>query len=154
MSIDDQVTPTKGGFFSIDRFVGIFVTLVGIWLLMFGIEMGVEGRGLEFPSPHLFPQIAAWIFIIGGILHTIRAKPGRQLPDLREALRYILVSILLLIMTWLMSHFGFLVGGTALLTALMFVVYEKRWLWIGVAIVALPLGTWAFFELLLQRPLP
>lgn len=154
MSADNQDAPAQAAFLSIDRVVGILFALAGVWLLFYGIPMGVQGRGLDFPSPYLFPQIAAWIFIAGGISLAIWAKPGRQLPDLREVSRYVLVSILLLIMTWLMDRFGFIAGAMAMLAALMVIVFEKRWLWIGITVVAVPLGTWAVFELLLNRPLP
>lgn len=154
MSTSSQEAPAKWQFFSVDRIVGIVVASVGVWLLAYGIEAGVEGRDLTFPGPLLFPQLAAWIFVVGGVIQAIRAKPGRELPSPREASRYILVSILIVIMALLMDNFGYIVGGVALLAAMMVVVYEKRWIWIGVAVVAVPLGIWAFFVLLLQRALP
>lgn len=153
-STQEQETPKRGGLISIDRLGGLFFVLGGIWLLKWGIPMGVEGEGLDFPSPFFFPQMAAWIFISGGILQIIRAKPGRKLPSFRQARRYVLASALVLAMAWLMDHFGYLVGGMAMLAAMMFLVFEKRWLWIAVAVGAIPIGTWAFFEILLRRPLP
>lgn len=154
MNTVSQETPAKWRFFSVDRIAGLVVASAGVWLFLYGIEAGVEGTDLTFPGPLLFPQLAAWIFIIGGIVQAARAKPGRELPTKREVARYILVSILIVIMALLMNNFGYIVGGVGLLAVLMFVVYEKRWLWIGVAVVAVPIGIWAFFVLLLRRVLP
>lgn len=154
MSTDNQETPIKWRFFSVDRIVGIVIACTGVWLLQYGIEAGVEGTDLTFPGPLLFPQLAAWIFIVGGVIQAIRAKPGRELPNRREVFRYIMVSALIVVMALLMNNFGYLVGGVGLLAVMMFVVYEKRWLWIGVTVVAVPLSIWAFFVLLLGRVLP
>lgn len=154
MNTDSQEAPNVWRFFSVDRIAGLVIAAVGAWLLTYGIEAGVEGTDLTFPGPLLFPQLAAWIFIIGGVIQAIRAKQGRELPSRREVFRYIMVSALIVVMALLMNNFGYIVGGVGLLAVLMFVVYEKRWLWISVAVVAVPVGIWAFFVLLLRRVLP
>lgn len=154
MSEQNQEIPSPVGGKLIERIAGLFVFLAGVWLLVFGIPMHIELIGYENPSPRLFPQIGAWLFVVTGLALTAFPKTPKPLPDLRLVLRYILVSALLLIMVVLMENFGFLIGAMALLAALMVIVYEKRWMWIGIAVVAMPVFIWLMFEIVLKRPLP
>lgn len=154
MSDKDQVQELLQGSLTLERIVGGIVSLAGVWLLIYGIPMHISVQGYESPSPQLFPKIGAWIFIVGGIAQIFLAKHGRPLPDLRQFGRYVLVSILLLLMVFLMERFGYLVGAFALMAALMVVVFERRWVWIGVAVVAVPSTVWFLFEIILERPLP
>ncbi|WP_373356186.1 tripartite tricarboxylate transporter TctB family protein [Pseudoroseicyclus sp. CXY001] len=146
--------PPRSGLITLDRIVGVLVTCAGIWLLVYGIPQNVDHQGYESPSPRLFPQIGAWIFVIFGILQVLFVRTGTNLPALRDFLRFLLVGALLLGMVWLMETFGFLVGAMALLAALMFVVFETRKLWIAIAVFAVPVCVWVLFEIVLQRPLP
>ncbi|MGZ9811643.1 tripartite tricarboxylate transporter TctB family protein [Pseudoroseicyclus sp. H15] len=138
----------------LDRVLGGLIALFGLYLLIWGIPANVAVHGDKHPSPRLFPQIGAWIMLLGGVAQAIFASGTSSLPPAREVGRFALVSVLTLGMVVLMEMFGYLVGAIALIAILMFVVNERRPLWIFVAVVAVPVGVWLFFEKLLDRPLP
>lgn len=142
------------GIFSLDRLLGFIMVAFAAWLLIFGIPANVNYTGTQFPKPHLFPQIGAWVIMFGGLGQIVVGNVGTKLPPRREMARFGLVALLVVGMVFLMISFGYLVGGMALIAVLMFVVFEKRPFWIFVAVVAVPAFTWVFFEKILERPLP
>lgn len=150
----DRMTKDDVGLITLERVLGTLVTLFGIWLLLIGIPINVIELGDEVPSPRLFPQIGAWIFVVGGFAQILFVKGNTRLPELRQFARYVLVSCLLLLMVLLMENFGYIVGAMALMAALMVVVFERRLLWVSIAVIAVPITVWLLFEKVLERPLP
>lgn len=143
-----------GGIITLDRISGALVALAGLWLLTYGIDQHVASNGLESPSPQLFPRIGAWILLIFGVAQVVATRSGASLPTGRVLGRYLLVSAMLIGMVWIMEWFGFVIGAMVMLAGLMLLVYERRPLWLAVAVVAVPVSIWLIFEILLERPLP
>lgn len=139
---------------TIERFLGGITALCGVLLLLYGIPANVAHVEDAMMAARTFPQMAAWIFIVAGIVQMIFVKSKLTLPTLRELLRVILVLSLILAMVFLMEHFGYLVGAMSLMAAVMVIIYERRPLWLLIAIAAVPIGVWVLFEVLLLRPLP
>ncbi|MWB78698.1 hypothetical protein GLS40_11725 [Pseudooceanicola sp. 216_PA32_1] len=143
-----------GGVITLDRISGTLVALGGLWLLAYGIDAHIEVHGYESPSPQLFPRLGAWILLIFGLAQVVLTRTTSELPGKRVLGRYALVSAMLVGMVWLMEHFGFVIGAMAMTGTLMLVVYERRPLWLLVAVIAVPVSLWFIFEILLERPLP
>lgn len=136
-----------------DRILGICVTLFGVVLLLILIpEHVAEGRG--YTDPTRFPKMAAWLFIVLGILHTILSSPGINLPSGREALRVFAVLALALGGAILMHWIGYFAGSILVMAGLTLMVFERRLHWIVLTTIVVPFGLYAFFVLLLDRPLP
>lgn len=136
-----------------DRIFGICITLFGVVLLLVLIPSQVaEGRG--YTDPSRFPKIAAWLFVVLGILHTIVSEPGISLPSGREALRVLGVFAIALGSAVLMHWTGYFVGALLAMGGLTLMVFERRIHWIILTTILVPYGLYAFFVLLLDRPLP
>ena len=136
-----------------DRVFGLCVLAFGVLLLLVLIPAEVaSGRG--YTDPGRFPRIAAYLFIGLGALHAATAAPGIDLPSPREAVRLVLVFALALLACWVLRPLGYLVTTVALMAALTLMVFERRPVWIVVTTLAVPLALYAFFVMLLERPLP
>lgn len=139
---------------TIERFLGGITALCGVLLLLYGIPANVEEVDNAIISPRFFPQIAAWIFVVAGSVQLLFLKSKLKLPSLPEFGRVLIVCVLILIMTFLMGKFGYLVGAMSMMVAIMYMVYERRPVWLGIAIVIVPIVIWVLFVIILKRPLP
>lgn len=138
---------------NIERILGGGAALFGAFLLLYLIPNYVtDSDGVM--SPTLFPSIAAWMFILFGIIQTIVSGVPVKLPSAREFMRSGMVSVIVLIAIIAMEWFGFLIVAIAFMSVLTIFMYERRPLWLVATIVAMPIGVWLVFEFLLRRPLP
>lgn len=136
-----------------DRIFGIGASLFGVLLLLVLIPDQVsEGRG--YTDPSRFPRIAAWLFIGLGALHAVISTPGMAFPLPREGSRMALVFAAAFIVCLLMPIFGYLTSAIAFMAVMTLLMFERRPHWAGLTILAIPSGLFAFFVLLLGRPLP
>jgi|GEM_PF-1650583 len=136
-----------------DRIFGLCVMGFGVFLLLFFIPAEIaEGRGPIDPAR--FPSFAAWLFIILGGLHTILSAPGISWPAPREAARVLAVFAITVAACLLMPKLGYIVTAIATMIALTILMFERRPHWVALTVAAVPLGLYAFFVLLLHRPLP
>ena len=136
-----------------DRIFGLCVMLFGAIMLVYIIPAEIShGRGPIDPAR--FPAIAAWLFVILGALHAIKSSPGMRKPLLREVVRTVAVFVLATAACLLMPKLGYLVAAILLMIALTALMFERRAHWVALSVAAVPLGLYAFFVLLLHRPLP
>lgn len=141
-------------FFSLDRILGGGAVLVGGFLLLYMIPANVTSVPGSVFSPSLFPNIAAWMIVVLGVVQILSAPTQVDLPPSREVFRLLLVDGLALATLLLMERIGYIPASIALMIAVTLMVYERRPMWIAITVLMLPLGIWTFFEVLLQRPLP
>ena len=139
---------------TIERFLGGITVLCGVLLLLYGIPAHVDDVETAIMSPRVFPQIAAWIFVIAGSVQFLFVKSKLKLPTRREFIRVLVVCGLILAMTYLMDKFGYLVGAVSMMAVIMYMVYERRPLWLGIGIIIVPIAIWILFVIVLKRPLP
>ncbi|MBL1421724.1 MAG: tripartite tricarboxylate transporter TctB family protein [Alphaproteobacteria bacterium] len=139
---------------TIERFLGGITVLCGVLLLLYGIPAHVQEVETAIMSPRVFPQIAAWLFVVAGTVQFFFVKSKLKLPTRREFIRVLVVCALILAMTYLMDKFGYLVGAVSMMAVIMYMVYERRPLWLGIAIVIVPIAIWILFVIVLKRPLP
>lgn len=140
---------------TIERFLGAVAVIGGILLLLYGIPANVEK--LEYDvilQPRVFPQIGAIIIVVAGTLQFFFSKSKVELPSLRDFVRVLIVCGLIIASVFVMERFGFLVGAALLMAAVMYLVYERRPIWLIVAIAVMPVLIWVIFEVVLRRPLP
>lgn len=138
---------------NIERMLGGGAAFFGAFLLLYLIPNYVtDSDGVM--SPTLFPSIAAWMFILFGIIQAAVSGDSIKLPSAREFMRSGMISVIVLIAIFAMEWFGFLIASIAFMTILTIFMYERRPLWLAATIVAMPIGVWVVFEFLLRRPLP
>ncbi|MGR3661775.1 MAG: tripartite tricarboxylate transporter TctB family protein, partial [Paracoccaceae bacterium] len=101
-----------------------------------------------------FPNIAAWMIIVLGVVQFFSAPTEVDLPPTREVLRLLFIDGLALATLFLMEHIGYIPAAIALMAAATLMVYERRPVWIITTVIAMPLGIWTLFEVILHRPLP
>lgn len=135
--------------------IGACVVLFGALLLVLLIPKQVTSMPGLPSDPALFPKLAAWIFIVLGLLQIAFASEtsdaGISLIELR---RLVLILLILSVCSVAMEHLGHIPAMTGLMIATMLLVYERRWHWIAVTVLLFPIACWSLFELLLERPLP
>lgn len=105
-------------------------------------------------SPTLFPSIAAWMFILLGAVQAVTSGEPLTIPGVREFIRTGMIALVVLVAILAMDWLGFLIVAIAFMAILTIFMYERRPVWLVATIVAVPIGIWLFFELLLRRPLP
>lgn len=138
----------KSGYIS-----GGVTALFGGFLLLYVIPTFVTSSdGLM--SPDLFPSIAAWMFILLGVLQVIFPGEDVTIPDRREFMRTGVIALIVLAAILAMEWLGYLIVAFTFMAVITMLMYERRPVWLIATVVAMPIGIWLFFELLLRRPLP
>lgn len=138
----------KSGYIS-----GGVTALFGGFLLLYLIPTFVASTdGLM--SPDLFPSIAAWMFILLGVIQVISPGEDVELPSSREFMRTGLIALTVLVAILAMDWFGYIIVAVSFMVAITMLMYERRPIWLIATVIAMPIGIWLFFEVLLRRPLP
>ena len=136
------------------RYISGGVTaLFGGFLLLYLIPNNVTSSGGAF-SPDLFPSIAAWMFILLGAVQLIVPGESEPLPSRRELLRAAAIALIVLGMILAMEVLGYIIVSIVFMGVVAWFMYERRPIWLVATIIAIPIGIWLFFEVLLRRPLP
>lgn len=136
-----------------DRLLGVCFVLFGVLLLFVLIPEHVsEGRG--YTDPGRFPRVAAYLFIGLGAMHAATSVPTIAWPTPRTGVRMALIVALVVAACVLMPRIGYLAAAIVFMAALTVAVFERRAVWIAVTTLAVPVSLYAFFVLLLDRPLP
>jgi hypothetical protein len=141
---------------------GIIVLVFGLVLIFWIIPDQSERVSDVSIQPAVYPLIAAWAMVgfsavlIAGRL-TLLTSQGESRPGPFDAAAWLhLVFMLAILLAALLAfaYLGFIVGGIALVAALMLYMGARNpVVLVGIA-VGIPLVIWAFFELLLERSLP
>lgn len=141
---------------TVDRLLGGMFALFGIFLLAYAIPANVQTVPglLVFPNPALFPQVAAGLFILLGLLQMLFVKTSADLPGWKRLGLFAAAAGATLAAMLLIDDLSYLPVAIGLMVAVCLVTGERRPLWLGTVIVGLPVGTWLLFEQVLQRPLP
>lgn len=138
---------------NIERIMGGAAAAFGGFLILYLIPnyvTYVEGM----MSPTLFPSIAAWLFLILGLIQMITSSEPITLPSTREFLRTAVVALVMFTSIFVMGWVGYLIVAFAFMAILTVFMYERRPVWMVSTIIVMPIGVWLFFEVLLRRPLP
>lgn len=138
-----------------ERIIGGCIVLFGALLLLVIIPDQVMSMPGMPTDPGLFPKLAAWLFITLGLAQIAFARENHD-PGFgaRELGRLALVTAILIATAVAMERFGHIAAMTGLMIASVLLVHERRWYWIAVTVLLMPVGCWALFEIVLGRPLP
>lgn len=141
---------------TLDRLLGGIVALFGLFLLTYAIPANVKSASgmFVFPNPALFPQIAAVLMVVLGLMQAALVRTKTELPGWKAFGMFLVVAGATLAAMLLIRLLGYLPVAFALMVAVCLIGRERRPLWLGIVIVAVPVGTWLLFEQVLGRPLP
>ncbi|MDQ2095567.1 tripartite tricarboxylate transporter TctB family protein [Rhodalgimonas zhirmunskyi] len=136
-----------------DRVSGLFFMALGLamyfWINPNYIET-VDGGNI---SPATLPNIISIILAIAGAF--IAIKPTDH--QLRNPILMAKTGLYVALLTagiWAMSWFGFEYVAPVLALAIMWLIGERRPLWLGLGVVAMPAIIWFLVTQLLGRALP
>lgn len=128
--------------------------MFGSFLLLYAIPANVKMVEGVVPYPAMFPQIAAWLFVGLGLVQIFFVKSEVEIPGARQLLNFGLAAFLTLVALLSLGAFGYLPVTILLMAAIAWMVRERRPVWLATVIIGMPVGTWLFFEYVLQRALP
>lgn len=134
--------------------------LSGTFFLLFGLGMyflvnpnfieSVDGGNID---PDALPNVVSIVIAVCGAL--LAFKPtAHELQDLRSMGRACLYVVLLSIGIFAMSKFGFEFVAPVLALSMMWLIGERRWLWLILGTVAMPALIWFLVVHALGRSLP
>lgn len=135
--------------------------LTGVFFVIFAVAMiwGVIPAQTEsvYPDGSIPPEVlpmfyAAMIGLFGTALACQRAEATAL--DLRQGAKTAGFFLLALVGVLAMQHFGFLLAAPVLALVLLWLVGERRPLWLALGGLGGPLLIWTVFEVLLGRLLP
>ena len=135
-----------------DRIITGVILLFALAFLFLIVPQQVEEVDYSRIVPATVPKLA--LYIIAGAaavqLYTGREKIRiNQLVCLRAA---IFVGVMTL-GVWAMGRLGFEYVAPVMALAIMWLMGERRWLWLALGGFVLPLGTWLLVERVLDRAL-
>lgn len=138
-----------------ERIIGGCVVCFGALLLLFVIPAQVTSLPGVPTDPALFPKVTAWILVTLGFAQLVFARETQDAGiGLVELGRLAMVMAILVLTGMAMTRFGHIPAMTELMIASVLIVFERRWYWIATTVLLLPVGCWALFEIVLERPLP
>lgn len=136
-----------------DRISGTFFLVLGLALYFFINPNYIETVNGGNLAPSTFPNILAIVLAVCGA--ALLFKPTtQQVPDLRNVLVTSAYVALLVVSLYAMSKFGFEYIAPVLALAIMVAIGERRPLWLGIGVVAMPGLIWFLVTVVLGRALP
>lgn len=138
---------------SVERVLGAIGIALGVLLLTVLIPRHVtEVPG--YVNPATFPKIAGWLFIVLGTIQLVMGGQSAHEANPRGVARLGLVALCLAATIFAMPRIGYLPSAIGLMGAICLIMFERRWLWLAVTILVVPIGAWTLFDVVLGRPLP
>ena len=139
--------------FSADRATGAFFFVFGILLYFIVIPEQTDSGGDSWVLPDTIPNAMAMVMAIGGALLTVKPtdQPGQNPADVMYAAIYL---GLLALGLYAMAHFGFSYTAPFIALLIMFLIGERRPLWLGIGVIGMPVTIWVLVVYLLERSLP
>lgn len=132
---------------------GLFFVLFGVVLYGFLIPFDTETVGSGWVLPDTLPNFAALTMIAAGLVQAA-APAGANTLDGGGVLRAGLYLVLAAGALFAMDKIGFLVAVPVYALVQMWVIGERRPLWLGVGVLAVPGVVWILATRVLDRPLP
>jgi len=111
-----------------------------------------EGFGV-FVLPKTMPTAAAIVIGLGALIALFEAS-GEDALHVGTTMRVSLFVLLLVASSLAIGQIGFKLAAPFLGLSVMMLAGERRWLWLSVGSLGMPLAIWLLFEVLLGRPLP
>ncbi|MCX7560232.1 tripartite tricarboxylate transporter TctB family protein [Sulfitobacter sp. F26204] len=138
---------------AIDRLSGLFFVLFALALWLYLIPTQIETVDYGAIRPKTLPQILAVILGLFGALLMIKPADGTDLSQVPWAKTIMIIAVLVAGL-WLVVELGFVYSATPLALTLIFLMGERRPLWISIGGFVIPALIWYAVTILLERPLP
>ncbi|MGH3344327.1 MAG: tripartite tricarboxylate transporter TctB family protein [Carbonactinosporaceae bacterium] len=143
----------------VDLASGAGCTALGVFVLLQSVQLDLYVEGV--PGPGFFPALLAIAMALSGallVVSRVRAAGADgdecRLPTRRQATRSLSLWVAVLLAALLVDVVGFPVAMALLVATILVGIEGRRGIGTLVTIVAIPLGAWLLFALLLQVPLP
>ena len=137
---------------SLERIVTGAILVFSMTFLFLVMPQQVETVSYGRIIPATLPTILLWIIAIAAAVQLMTLKDDVGLNG-RVVFRAALVLTLMAGSAWLMDLFAFEYIAPILALLLMLFIGEKRWYWLLLGGVAIPLGIWLLVEQVLNRAL-
>lgn len=136
-----------------ERVLTAGIVVFGLVFLIFVIPSQVETVDYGRIVPSTVPTIALVILTTTAVVQLFISKFAIPV-DLLVCVRAALFVGLMAFAVWLMGRFGFEYVAPVLALAVMFLIGERRWYWLLLGGLIIPIGVWLIVEQLLDRLLP
>jgi heme/copper-type cytochrome/quinol oxidase subunit 3 len=140
-------------------YLGVFATVLGAMMLFVVIPAQHIPPMMSAVSPDFYPNIGTVILLVGGIgmlISGVRGKSaGVNAGNLVRTLRFCCLMAALFGITLItFKLFNFLVGGVVLVAVTMWLLGERRPLYLVPVSLLSPVLIWLLIDVLLGRSLP
>ncbi|UYV38043.1 tripartite tricarboxylate transporter TctB family protein [Rhodobacteraceae bacterium D3-12] len=136
-----------------DRISGLFFMLLGLAMYFWVNPNFIETVESGNIAPATLPNIISIILAISGAYVAIKPTTHQTRNPVLMAKTALYVA-LLCIGIWAMSKLGFEYVAPGLALAIMWLIGERRPLWLGLGVIAMPLLIWFLVSEVLGRALP
>lgn len=137
---------------SLERIVTGAILVFSMTFLFLVMPQQVETVSYGRIIPATLPTILLWIIAIAAAVQLIILKDNVGLNS-RVVFRAALVLTLMTGSAWLMDLFAFEYIAPILALLLMLFIGERRWYWLLLGGIVIPLGIWLLVEQVLNRAL-
>ncbi len=143
-----------------EMWLGLSTVFVSLFALFWVIPRFIEPSDFSQVSPALLPRVAtSLIGILGALMFLSRliSSEGNDIPmpfALKDLANLGLVVLIFVVGSQLILKAGFLIGGVALVAALMVYLKERNWITILLVSGLTPAVLWVIFEFLIGSNLP
>lgn len=139
--------------------LGLLTTVLGTLVLFVIIPAQHIPPMMSAVSPDFYPNIGTVILLVGGIgmlIMGVRGKPkGVDALQVLKVVRFCALMAAIFTVTLVAFHwFHFLVGGVVLVLVTMWLLGERRPLYLVLVSSLSPVLIWLFIDVLLGRSLP
>ncbi len=139
--------------FSADRASGLFFFISGIILYLYVIPIFVEVADSGAIQPDTFPNALSIMIAVSGIILAIKPT-NHRLHSTRDMMMSGMYFTVICLNLYAMTFFGYVLVSPFLALILMLLIGERRPLWLGSGVLAIPTLIWLIVEVLLGRGLP
>jgi len=144
----------------LEAIIGLTIVILACLVYFLVIPVYVEPDDFSTVSPDLLPNVTVICFgLLGGIMFIhrqfIAEFDGEPSPISKENLIQLFIIIVIFAVAIFLMHIGgYLIGGSAVVAALMLYMGARNWLQIAATSLIAPVLLYGLFEVLLGIPLP
>jgi putative tricarboxylic transport membrane protein len=136
----------------LERAITAAIIFAGFTLFFLVMPGQVEEVDYGRIIPSTVPSIAIWIIIAVAAVQIVQSRHSIHL-DIAVCLKAAAFLCFLVFAAYAMERFGFEFVAPVLALVVIFVIGERRWHWLLLGGVVIPVGVWVNVERLLDRVL-
>ena len=137
---------------TLERIVTGVILVFGLTFLFLVLPQQVETVSFGRIVPATLPTALLWIIAAAAAVQLITLKDGASFESV-TVFRAIGYWALMIAAVWSMGWLAFEYVAPVLALALMLFIGERRWYWLLLGGIAIPLGVWLLVERVLDRAL-